>query len=79
MKEVQNFQYFCYVIHQIKLRAGLSNWNFWVGQVDQPDILDLCLTVRKSGKKNGLDPLFNDISWSECGQYKSQCSTKISF
>ena len=79
MKEVQNFQYFCYVIHQIKLRAGSSNRNFWVGQVDQPDILDLCLTLRKSGKKNGLDPLFYDISWSECGQYMSQCSTKISF
>ena len=41
MKELQNFLYFCYVIHQIKLRAGLFHWNFWVGQVNLPDIFDL--------------------------------------
>ena len=48
-------------------------------QVNQPNILDLHLTLWKSSEKNGLHPLFNDISLSECGQYMSQCSARIYF
>ena len=79
MKKMQNLLHFCYIIHQIKSRASLFHWNFWVGQVNQPDVLDLHVTLWQRDQKRRSFPLFDDISLPECGQYMSQCATKVSF